>query len=135
MSFGNLLNYSYWFSAPLSPSSAALWIMGIVWGLFIAFAVVASVRRRSAPDGVSRGVWRRFAAWAWTMGIFGWFLFFARFERVLIFNQRYWWIVWLIPTAVWFWFVWRHARERAPALSVAAKDAAYRERYLPQSKR
>lgn len=134
MSFSNLLSYSYWFSNPLSPSPTALWIMGVVCGLLIVFAIIASVRRHTAQDGVNRGVWRRFAMWAWTMGILGWFLFFARFERVLIFDRRYWWIVWLIPTVVWFWFVLRHARERAPALSQAAKEAAYRERYLPQPK-
>lgn len=135
MFLANLFTSSYWFQAPLSPTARALWIMGVVCGLFIVFAVVSSLRSRAARDGIARGVWRRFATWAWTMGILGWFLFFARFELVLIFNRRYWWIAWLIPTVLWFWLVWRHARERAPALSTAAKEAAYRERYLPQSKR
>mgnify|MGYP001560295005 CR=1 FL=1 len=135
MSLGNILTASYWFQSPLSPTPRALWIMGVVWGLFIVFAVVASVRLRTARDGVARGVWRRFAAWAWTMGILGWLLFFSRFDRVLFFNRRYWWIVWLIPAVIWFLLVRRHARERAPALSAAARDAAYRERYLPKSKK
>lgn len=134
MSFANLLTFSYWFQTPLSPTTRALWIMGIVCGLFMVFAVISSVRSRTARDGVSRGVWRRFAAWAWTMGILGWFLFFARYERIVIFNRRYWWVVWLIPTVWWFWVVWRHARERAPALSQAARETAFRERYLPKSK-
>lgn len=134
MSFANLFTVSYWFSAPLLPSSTALWIMGIVWGLLVIGACFASYRTRNARDGITRGVWRRFAGWAWTMSILGWLLFFARYERIFIFNRRYWLLIWLIAAVWWLVFVMRHAKRRAPALSRQAEEEAFRERYLPKPK-
>lgn len=134
MSLGNLLSFSYWFDAPLSPSNTALWIMGVVFGLVVVGAIFAWYRTQNAQDGITRGVWRRFARLAWTMGILGWLLFFARYERVLIFNRRYWLAVWLIATVWWFVMVMRHAKRRAPALSRQAEEEAFRERYLPKPK-
>lgn len=135
MSFSNLFKYSYWFVSPLSPSVKALWIMGIFFTLFIIFGVFALYRRAHAIDGVSRGVWRRFAGWAFTAGIFGYFFWFARYEQVLIFRDRYWLLIWLVITLVWLGFVVRHAKKRAPALNTKAREEAYRERYLPKPKK
>lgn len=134
MSFANLFSFSYWFAAPFSPSNVALLIMGITWGLFLVGAIFAWYRTRNARDGIMRGVWRRFARFAWTMGILGWLLFFARYERVLIFNRRYWLAVWFIATVGWLIMVLRHAKRRAPALSRQAEEEAFRDRYLPKPK-
>ncbi len=134
MSFGNLFSSSYWFDAPPSPSNTALLIMGVIFGLVVVGAFFAWYRTKNARDGITRGVWRRFARLAWTMGILGWVLFFARYERVLIFNRRFWLAVWFIVAVWWFFTVMRHAQRRAPALSRQAEEEAFRERYLPKQK-
>ena len=135
MSFGNLFDASYWFSAPFAPSIRALVIMAIVFGLFIIFGAVAWHRRVHSPDGITRGVWRRFAAWAWTSGVIGFVFYFLRYERIIFFQNRFWLLAWFVMALVWFIFVLRHARHRAPALNQQSKEEAYKERYLPKSKR
>jgi len=135
MSLSNIFKLSYWFGKPLSPSSTALWITGIIFGALIIFGIIAIWRYKVAETGIVRGVWRRFAQWAWTAGIVGWILWLARYERILIFRRRYWLAIWVIGGIVWLWFVLRHARKRVPALHAEARERNYRERYLPVSKK
>ena len=132
--FGNLFKLSYWFSKPLTIRPEGLWTLGVIFGLVVIAAIVFTLMHRKAQDGVTRGVWRRFAYWAWTMSILGWLYFFARYEKMLIFQRRYWFALWFIGAAVWLYFVLRHARKRAPALNAKAKEQAFKERYLPKSK-
>jgi len=113
---GDLLVWSYWFEAYAEPfSGLGLWLVfGLVAALWLAGAVLRLVAAQWLKDNSIKKIFRRLGTLLLTDGfLIGLTLFFTQTQTPYL-GSRWWFILWLVITVFWLWFIIRYAIKVAP---------------------
>lgn len=103
-----LLTYYFWFSQPSIILSLADKILGLIFAISFAVALVFFAVEKISTHPIYKKLLRKFAYLSLTCGISGLIWFGMRFENTPIFSARYWAALVILIAAVWKLFIWKY---------------------------
>lgn len=134
--FDNFFDPSYWLT--FSPPSVGGTSGNMIFGFFILFFVLGIVVRIVAnnrtEDRYLKIIANRLAAWFITMGLLGVMLYFFSFEGINFFGAKFWYIVWVIITLIWFSYLFK-VFKKIPEIKDKAVQNREKYKYFPPRKK
>jgi hypothetical protein len=124
---------SYWFT--LSPPQVNGTLGHLVFGFFVLCFVAGIVSRIVASNRIEdqyiEQIGGRIGTLLITMGLLGVLLFFFSFERVTLFGARFWYLIWILTTALWVFFIVRFIKRDIPSMRQRDIERKAISKYLP----
>ena len=134
--FSPLIELSFWFS--LSPIGLSPVFERGLFFLFAIFIILGSLSRMFArqrkEDYLMVKAYRFAGQLFLTMGILGMFWFFFTYEEIYLFGARFWFLVWLIVSIAWAWWIVRYVKVTIPVLRQSGAAKKDSNKYIPKKK-
>ncbi|HNP75562.1 MAG TPA: hypothetical protein PKL09_04395 [bacterium] len=108
------------------------WLLAF-FGIFVlASLIVWIIAKTKATERYQLKILNKYASMLLVMGLLGWLWTGIRYEKIFFLAGRFWFLVWLVGLAVWFYFIVKYQTKTVP---LARKQAAERKmfnKYLPK---
>lgn len=132
----NLLTLSYWFDA--YPSALIAWASITLLVVFLAMVILGIftnviVVKRAMDKWMRRAMYKVGAA-LMTMGFIGLLLVLCGYEQVPFLSMRFWYLLWLIGTGVWAWFLYKHLTVYVPKRRAEKQAREQHDKWIPRAR-
>lgn len=131
----NIFSYLFWPNLGISSydSPKIIAFLSISIGLVVGSFIIKHWRKNS-NNPITKKLSRSWASAAFWFGIVGLFLTISRVEGISYVSMRFWWVVWSIALAFYFFLQLKLFRSRhyTPVKTQKKKDP--RDKYLPKKK-
>ncbi|MFH1292360.1 MAG: hypothetical protein ABIH87_04170 [bacterium] len=131
MAFKNLFYINYWFAQPFSVHGLTFWLFICIFLFLIAVGLVLRIWAQYVQDRSIKLIFRRFASFGMTMGLFGIIWTFFRQERVIFLAWRFWMLVWLLVSVWWMIDILKYVLKRLPVIKKEKQEKEQMGKYLP----
>ncbi len=130
-----LLTLDYWFLLnPGEWQDLRFFVLGLGIFFIITPIIVKIVTKLKNVSGIRAGLINRLVSCFITVGFLELILWFFREQRVPFFSARFWQLLLLLITIVWFGFIIIAYLKRKPLEKEAKAKAIVYDKYLPKKK-
>lgn len=126
------LSLSYWLEAYAEPFSGLwLWLLaGLIVSLWFLSMVFGLFNKSLTKEPSTRRIIKRLSSLFGTLGtLLAVTLFFTQTQTPYL-GSRWWWILWLVLSVIWLWFILSYAVKVAPQEKARRLEQQQRLKYL-----
>jgi hypothetical protein len=116
---------------PQAMQLRAIMILAITFGLLIVFGLANRLTMTKIKDNLKIKGLKKFFKLGLTMGILGYLYLFFAWQGIVLLAARFWLVVWLIITLVWFGFIVRYLLIAVPKMRQEIEQKRKFEKYIP----
>ncbi|MDF1497021.1 MAG: hypothetical protein P1P90_03090 [Patescibacteria group bacterium] len=133
----NLLTLNFWFSQ--YPPALTPWATRILLVVFVAIFLVGVIAKiysiKTKLEKWNRRAIDKSASLLLSMGAFGLLLFVFAYEQIPVLSMRAGYILWLLITAVWIYFLYKFIAVEIPKQRKLKQEREHEDKWLPKPKK